>query len=66
MKDATLSKAVKIAINHKLKEYGKMIKFNLDSDNKTIDLELMLDKVIKFYKEKKLYRSIFFIEYQII
>ena len=43
MKDATLSKGVKIAINHKVKEYGKMIKLNLDSDNKTIELELMLD-----------------------
>ena len=43
MKDATLSKGVKIAINRKVKEYGKMIKLNLDSDNKTIELELMLD-----------------------
>ncbi|PHS35203.1 MAG: hypothetical protein COB07_13285 [Sulfurovum sp.] len=43
MKDVTLSKAVKIAINHKVKEYGKMIKLNLDSESKTIELELMLD-----------------------
>lgn len=43
MKDATLSKGVKIAINHKVKEYGKMIKLNLDSDNKMIELQLLLD-----------------------
>lgn len=43
MKDATLSKGAKIAINQKVKEYGKMIKLNLDSECKTIELELMLD-----------------------
>ncbi len=43
MKDATLSKAANIAINHKVKEYGKMLKLNLDSESKTIELELMLD-----------------------
>ena len=43
MKDTALSKGVKIAINRKVKEYGKMIKFNLDSDNKTIELEFILD-----------------------
>ena len=43
MKDATLAKAANIAINHKVKEYGKMLKLNLDSESKTIELELMLD-----------------------
>ncbi len=42
MKDAALSKALKAAINHKVKAYGKMLKLNLDSNHKTIELELML------------------------
>ncbi len=43
MKDIALSKGAKIAINHKVKEYGRMVKLNLDSKSKTIELELMLD-----------------------
>ena len=43
MKDATLSKGVKIAINRKVKEYGKMLKLNLDSKQKSIEIEVMLD-----------------------
>ena len=43
MKDATLSKGLKIAINTQIREYGKMLKFNLDSQNKRIDIEVMLE-----------------------
>jgi len=43
MKDATLSKGIKIAINMQIKEYGKMLKLNLNSQEKTIDIEVMLD-----------------------
>ena len=42
-KDKTLSIAVKTAINYKLKELGEMLKFNLDSNTKTIELEILLD-----------------------
>ena len=43
MKDVTLSKGVKVAINSQIKEYGKMLKLNLDSTNKSIEMEVMLD-----------------------
>ncbi len=43
VKDVTLSKGVCVAINYKIEEFGKMIKFNLDSKTKTIELEIMLD-----------------------
>ena len=43
IKDTGLSKGLKVAINHKVKKYGKMLKLNLDSKNKTIELELMLE-----------------------
>jgi len=43
MKDAALSKGAKVAINSYIKEYGKMLKLNLDSENKSIDLEVLLD-----------------------
>jgi len=43
IKDAGLSKAAKIAVNQKIKAYGKMLKFNLDSKEKTIYIEVMLD-----------------------
>jgi len=39
LKDKALSKAVIAAVNL---EYGKMLKLNLDSTNKTIELEIML------------------------
>ena len=42
-KDKGLSVAVQTAINYKIKEFGEMIKFNLDSKTKTIELEIMLD-----------------------
>ena len=43
MKDAALSKGTKIAINSQIKEYGKMLKLNLDSTQKSIEIEVMLD-----------------------
>ena len=43
VKDKGLSSAVQVAINHKIKEFGDMLKFNLDSKSKTIELEIMLD-----------------------
>ena len=43
MKDAALSKGLKAAINYKVKEYGEMLKLNLDSGKKQIVLEVMLD-----------------------
>ncbi len=43
IKDTALSKGIQIAINSQIKEFGKMLKFNLDSKNKTIEIEVMLD-----------------------
>ncbi len=43
MKDTALSKGARLAINTQIKEYGEMLKFNLDSKKKTIDVEVMLD-----------------------
>jgi hypothetical protein len=43
LKDAGLSKAAKIAVNQKIKEFGKMLKFELNSKEKTIYLEVLLD-----------------------
>jgi len=43
MKDAALSKGAKVAINNYIKEYGKMLKLNLDSKNKSIELEVLLE-----------------------
>lgn len=43
MKDKALSKGLQIAINNQMKEYGEMLKFNLDSKSKTIELEIMLE-----------------------
>jgi hypothetical protein len=42
LKDKTVSFGLRQVINLKIKEYGEMLKLNLDSANKTIDLELML------------------------
>jgi len=42
LKDKTLSFAIKSAINFKIREFGEMLKLNLDSKNKTIELEVML------------------------
>jgi len=43
IKDAALSKGAKIAINSQIKEYGQMLKLNLDSTRKSIEMEVMLD-----------------------
>ena len=43
VKDKGVSVAVKMAINSKIKEFGEMLKFNLDSETKTIELEILLD-----------------------
>ena len=43
IKDKTLSVTAKIAINTQIKEYGKMLKLNLNSEEKSIELEVMLD-----------------------
>ena len=42
LKDKALSTAIKTAINLKIKEFGEMLRLNLDSQNKKIELELML------------------------
>ena len=42
LKDKALSKSLEVAINLKIKEYGEMLKLNLDSHNKTIEFEIML------------------------
>ena len=42
LKDKALSKSLEVAINLKIKEYGEMLNLNLDSQNKTIDFEVML------------------------
>lgn len=43
VKDTALSKGATIAINSQIKEYGKMLKLDLDSKNKSIEMEVMLD-----------------------
>ena len=43
IKDRTLSAGVKMAVNTQIKEYGKMLKLNLDSKEKSIELEVLLD-----------------------
>ena len=42
-KDKAVSVAVQKAINYKIEEFGEMLKFNLNSKAKTIDLEIMLN-----------------------
>ncbi len=42
-KDMVLSQGAKMAINNQIKEYGKMLKFNLNSEQKSIEMEVMLD-----------------------
>jgi hypothetical protein len=42
-KDKALSMAIKKAINFKLKEIGEMLELKLDSKQKTLDLEVLLD-----------------------
>lgn len=43
IKDKTLSTGARLAINAQLKEYGKMLKLNLNSQEKSIELEVLLD-----------------------
>ena len=45
IKDVTTSKTAKVAANiyMKNKGYGKMLKLNLDSNNKSMELEVMLN-----------------------
>ncbi len=43
MRDKTLSIAVKVAVNNYIKEYAEMLKFNLDSKSKSIEMEIMLE-----------------------
>ncbi len=47
VKDIAVSKGVKVAIGNQIKEYGKMLKFNLNSKNRCIELEVMLDGEIE-------------------
>jgi hypothetical protein len=42
LKDKALSKSLETVINLKIKEYGKMLKLNLNSKEKSIDCEIML------------------------
>ena len=43
IKDRTVSTAIHMAVNNYIKDYGEMLKFDLDSDNKSINMELMLN-----------------------
>ena len=42
-KDSVVQKVVKMVINFYAKEYGKMLKLDLDSKAKSVSLEVMLD-----------------------
>ena len=42
-KDAMLSSGAKKFIESQIKEYGEVLKFNLDSKTKSIELEVMLE-----------------------
>lgn len=43
MKDAALSKGAKAVINTQIKEYGRMLKLDLDSKSKRLRVEVMLE-----------------------
>jgi len=43
MKDTALSHGARITINTQMKDYGKVQKLDLNSKQKSIDLEVMLD-----------------------
>ncbi|OQX59194.1 MAG: hypothetical protein B5M52_03925 [Helicobacteraceae bacterium 4484_230] len=43
MKDKALTAGAKMAVNSKIKGYGEMLKLNLDSKNRCIEIEVMLD-----------------------
>ncbi len=42
VKDKTLSRAIALAVNTKIRKFGTMLDFKLDSRTKTIELEIML------------------------
>lgn len=42
LKDAGISKGAQMAINNQIKEYGKVLRLNLDSKAKSIELEVEL------------------------
>jgi len=43
MKDVALSHGARIAMNQHISEYGEIVKLNLNSKFKTMDMEIMLD-----------------------
>ena len=43
MKDVALSHGAKMAMNQHLHEYGEIVKLNLNSKFKTMDMEVLLD-----------------------
>jgi hypothetical protein len=43
LKDAALSKGSRTAVNSLMKEYGRMLKLDLDSATKRISMEVMLE-----------------------
>ena len=43
IKDKALSASARLTINNWIREYGEMLKFNLDSKNRCIEVEVMLD-----------------------
>jgi hypothetical protein len=43
LKDAALSKGSRTAVNSLMKEYGRMLKLDLDSARKCISMEVMLE-----------------------
>ena len=43
MKDVALSQGAKVAINNQIKEFGKMLKLDLNSKEKSIAMEVMLE-----------------------
>jgi hypothetical protein len=42
IKDKAFGEAIKQSINFKIKEFGKISKLKIDTQNKTIELELVL------------------------
>lgn len=48
MKHTELSKGAKVAIDYKIKGYGKMLKFKFDSKRKSIEMEVVLNEEHEF------------------
>ncbi len=42
-KDIAISKGLQMTANNLIKEYGKVLKLNVNSNDKSIDLEIMLE-----------------------